>query len=80
MKVWRKAIPLEYVSIGEYDLAVAVEALEISVGSGLDLNLAVPPSIVFDGKLERQEGGMWLVCKELCHSLKIELEYDLENY
>ncbi len=49
---------LEYVSIGEYDLAVAVEALEISVGSGLDLNLAVPPSVVFGGKFKRQEGGM----------------------
>ena len=62
----------ENISIGEFDLSVAVETLEISVGSRLDLNLTVPASVVFGGQFKGQEGGGRLTGEELCHCLKIE--------
>ncbi len=68
----------ENISIGEFDLAVAVETLEISVGSRLDLNLTVPAGVVFGGQFEGQEGGWRLMGEELCHCLKNRIEYNLE--
>lgn len=56
------------VAIGELNLALALEALEVAVWGGLDFDFAVPSGVVFGGEFKGEE-GLWglLVVEKLCH-------------
>ncbi len=41
------------VAIAELDLAIAFETLEVAIGRGLDLDIAVPLEVVFGCELKR---------------------------